>query len=83
LDGDIEKIMRLIHTCLILAGFTIIFLSYSGTELAKSATAPVTTGDATLVPDKALHPPLILEPCTLCPYAKISGLALPYPVDLY
>ena len=69
------------HTCFMLAGFITIFLSYSGTELAKRAIAPVTTGDATLVPDKALHPPLILDPCTLWPYANTSGLALPYPVN--
>ena len=28
------------------------------TDLIRSVTAPATTGDATLVPDRALHPPL-------------------------
>lgn len=36
----------------------------SMTPLAKSVTAPATTGDATEVPDKDLQPPLILLPFT-------------------
>ena len=35
---------------------------------ASSTDAPVTTGDATLVPDNALHPDLMPEPSTFAPY---------------
>lgn len=51
-----------INACFILAGFMISFLCK--TPLANNVTAPATTGDATLVPDKERHPPLIFEPLT-------------------
>ena len=45
----------------------------TGTTLASRHTAPATTGDATLVPDRLLHPPWILLPSTSLPYATTSG----------
>lgn len=38
---------------------------------------PATTGEATLVPDKVLHPPLMCDPFTADPYVTISGFTLP------
>ena len=51
--------------------------SAAGTTEASSATAPVTTGDATEVPDSERQPPCILEPHTSLPYATTSGLTRP------
>ena len=41
--------------------------------LASRQTAPATTGEATLVPDRDLQPPWILLPITSLPYAMTSG----------
>lgn len=45
--------------------------------LAKSATAPATTGEATLVPDKTLQPETKFEPRTDEPYVTRSGFIRP------
>lgn len=45
----------------------------AGTTLANKHTAPATTGEATLVPDRLLQPPCILLPSTSRPYATTSG----------
>ena len=47
--------------------------------LAKSATAPATTGDATLVPESTLQPETRFEPRTNEPYVTKSGFIRPYP----
>ena len=47
------------------------------TNLAKRATAPATTGDATLVPDKTLQPDTRFEPRTNEPYVTKSGFIRP------
>ena len=49
------------------------YLLAAGTTLAKRHTAPATTGEATLVPDRLLQPPCILLPNTSRPYATTSG----------
>ena len=49
----------------------------TGTTLASRHTAPATTGDATLVPDRLLQPPWILLPNTSLPYATTSGCMNP------
>jgi hypothetical protein len=67
------------RTCRIDAGLSISHLLSSGTVLARSATAPATTGEATEVPDRTLHPPRMLDPRTACPNATMSGLTRPEP----
>lgn len=47
-------------------------------HLAKSVTAPATTGEATLVPERVRQLPLILDPRTAEPYVTISGFTRPY-----
>jgi hypothetical protein len=47
------------------------------TNLARRATAPATTGDATLVPDKTLQPDTRFEPLTSEPYVTKSGFIRP------
>jgi hypothetical protein len=46
-------------------------------NLAKRAIAPVTTGDATLVPDNTLQPETRFEPRTNEPYVTKSGFIRP------
>lgn len=48
----------------------------AGTTLASRHTAPATTGEATLVPDRLLQPPWILLPSTSRPYATTSGCSV-------
>ena len=64
-----------ISDCFILAGFIL----YLGTALASNATAPVTTGEATLVPLRERQPEWRAEPRTPLLYVTISGLTRPYP----
>lgn len=64
-----------VKDCFILAGF-ILLLS---TALANRATAPVTTGEATLVPLRDRHPEWRADPRTPLLYVTMSGLTRPYP----
>lgn len=66
-----------IKACLILAG--LITSPRCKTPLANRVTAPATTGDATLVPDKVRQPLFMFDPLTVEPYVTISGFTLPYP----
>jgi hypothetical protein len=65
--------------CFIDAGVRCEDRSSGATTDAISTAAPVTTGDATLVPDNRRHPtPLMSEPATSAPYATMSGFTRPY-----
>jgi hypothetical protein len=64
--------------CFILAGLMTFQRIDSGITLASRQTAPATTGLATLVPERLLHPEFILDPIISLPYATISGFTLPY-----
>ena len=61
--------------CFMLAGLTLAL----ETALASNTTAPVTTGDATLVPLRERQPECKAEPRTPLLYVTMSGLARPYP----
>ena len=63
--------------CFITPGFKIFHRFSTGTTDASSVTAPATTGDATDVPLRLLHPPAIFDPMTSRPYATTSGLTRP------
>lgn len=65
-------------TCFMLAGFTIWRLS-GGNEEIKRVTIPVTTGDATDVPDRTRQPPPAVAAFTSLQYAITSGLLRPKP----
>lgn len=57
----------------VMSVMTVLYLLAAGTTLASRHTAPATTGDATLVPDRLLQPPWMRLPITSLPYATTSG----------
>jgi hypothetical protein len=49
------------------ASKSLIYNNFKNNYLASRVTAPATTGDATLVPERVLQLPLILDPLTAEP----------------
>lgn len=52
--------------------------SFKKSYLANRVTAPATTGEATLVPERVRQLPLMLDPLTAEPYVTMSGFTRPY-----